>query len=101
MVGSAGAHEAGVPGVLSLGMALLAEARGRDGGRTLLEAVLGHAGEHGTHKLDLEVWPENGRAIALYAAMGFVVEGLKAQPLRRRDGSLQSALLMARHLNEA
>jgi predicted nucleic acid-binding protein len=30
----------------------------------LLEAALAHAGQCGAHKLDLEVWPDNGRAIA-------------------------------------
>jgi len=56
IVGSAGAHET-LPGVLSLGMAILPEARGRGGGRMLLDAVLAHAAECGAHKVDLEVWP--------------------------------------------
>ncbi len=98
IVGSAGAHET-LPGVLSLGMAILAEARGRGGGRLLLAAVLAHAAECGAHKVELEVWPDNGRAIALYVAAGFSVEGLRRDHYRRRDGSLRSALLMARHVD--
>jgi RimJ/RimL family protein N-acetyltransferase len=41
------------------------------------------------------VWTDNARAIALYAATGFEVEGLRRDHYRRRDGRLRSALLMA------
>jgi RimJ/RimL family protein N-acetyltransferase len=104
VVGSAGAHET-VPGVLSLGMAILPEARGRGGGggggggRMLLDAVLAHATDREAHKVELEVWPDNGRAIALYVAAGFGVEGLRRDHYRRRDGTLRSALLMARYFH--
>jgi [ribosomal protein S18]-alanine N-acetyltransferase len=90
-----------VAGVLSLGMMLLPEARGRRGGRALLAAVLEHARRVGAHKVDLEVWPDNGRAIALYAAAGFTVEGLRDRHYRRRDGSLRSSLIMARRVDDA
>ena len=95
VVGQAGVHEGGTDGVLSLGMAILPEARGRGGGRTLLEATIGHARSAGAHKLEIEVWPDNGRAVALYASAGFEVEGLRRDHYRRRDGSLRSALVMA------
>jgi RimJ/RimL family protein N-acetyltransferase len=98
VVGNAGVHETGVPGVLSLGMAIVPEARGRGAGRRLLEAMLEHARSCGAHKVELEVWPDNARAIALYVSAGFEVEGLRRDHYRRRDGSLRSALLMARHL---
>ncbi|MDQ4071390.1 MAG: GNAT family N-acetyltransferase [Actinomycetota bacterium] len=98
VVGNAGVHEAGASGVLSLGMAILAEARGRGGGRALLDAILEHARSAGAHKVELEVWPDNARAIALYASAGFEVEGLRRNHYRRRDGSLRSTLLMARLL---
>ncbi len=94
MVGQAGVQASGAQGVVSFGMAVLAEARGRGGGRELLEAVLDHARTAGAHKLELEVWP-NGRAIGLYASGGFEVEGLRRRHYRRRDGSLRSALVMA------
>jgi RimJ/RimL family protein N-acetyltransferase len=97
VVGNAGVQEAG-PGVLSLGMAILPDARGRGGGRALLEAIVEHARCCGAHKLELDVWPENARAVALYAAAGFEVEGFRRDHYRRRDGSLRSALLMARRL---
>ena len=50
------------------------------------------------HKLELDVWPDNARAVRLYASAGFEVEGLRRAHYRRRDGSLRSALLMARLL---
>lgn len=82
-------------GVFSFGMALLPEARGSGGGRALLDTVLHHARSGGAHKVVLEVWPDNARAIALYARAGFHVEGLRRAHYRRSDGSLRSALLMA------
>jgi putative acetyltransferase len=98
VVGHADVHEAG-SGVLSLGIAILPEARGLGGGRALLEAIVEHGRACGAHKLELEVWSDNGRAIALYASAGFDVEGLRRDHYRRRDGSHRSALLMARLLS--
>jgi putative acetyltransferase len=94
VVGYAGAPET-VPGVLGVGMAILAEARGMGGGRALLAAIQDHARAIGAHKVSLEVWTDNARAIALYAAAGFEVEGLRRDHYRRRDGSLRSTLIMA------
>ena len=53
------------------------------------------AGANGAHKIELEVWPENADAIAIYERAGFEPEGLRRNHYRRRDGSLRSALLMA------
>jgi putative acetyltransferase len=64
----------------------------------LLEAMADHARASGAHKLELEVWTDNARAIALYVSAGFEVEGLRRNHYRRRDGSLRSALIMARLL---
>jgi putative acetyltransferase len=100
VVGWIGAYEPGPAGVLSFGMALLPEARGRGGGRALLDTVLEHARSRGAHKVELEVWPNNARAIALYTRAGFQVEGLRRAHYRRRDGSLRSALLMAYLVDE-
>jgi RimJ/RimL family protein N-acetyltransferase len=93
-VGHAAVEEA-TPGVLTIGMAILPEARGRGGGRALLDAVQQHAKAGGAHKISLEVWTDNARAIALYAAAGFQVEGLRRDHYRRRDGTLRSTLIMA------
>jgi putative acetyltransferase len=89
------AVEQTVPGVLTLGMAILPAARGMGGGRALLAAAQEHARAVGAHKISLEVWTDNARAIALYAAAGFEVEGLRRDHYRRRDGRLRSALIMA------
>ncbi|HZO58058.1 MAG TPA: GNAT family N-acetyltransferase [Solirubrobacterales bacterium] len=96
MVGHAGVQELETPGVFTFGMAVHPDARGRGGGRALLRAILEHARACGAHKVELEVWPDNARAIALYASSGFEVEGLRRDHYRRRDGTLRSALLMAR-----
>ena len=87
-----------VPGVMTFGMAILREARGRGGGRALLDAMLEHAREIGAHKVDLEVWADNASAIAVYAAAGFEVEGLRRDHYLRRDGTLRSTLIMAKRI---
>lgn len=81
-------------GVLSVGMALLPAARGRGGGRALLDALIEHGKSSAAHKLDLEVWVDNARAIGLYAAAGFVVEGIRRDHYLRRDGRLRTSMLM-------
>ncbi len=88
------------PGVLALGMAILPQARGQGGGRALLATTLEHARSGTAHKVELEVWTDNARAIALYASAGFEVEGLRRDHYRRRDGRLRSTLLMAVHVPE-
>jgi RimJ/RimL family protein N-acetyltransferase len=99
IVGNLGVHTT-VPGVLSLGMGVLQEARGRGAGRALLQTAIDHARATGAHKLELEVWLDNARAISLYASAGFEVEGMRRDHYRRRDGSLRSALIMAMRFPE-
>jgi len=82
-------------------MAIVPQARGRGGGRALLEAIVAHGRSWDAHKLELEVWLDNVPAIALYASAGFEVEGFRREHYRRRDGSLRSVLLMARLLTAA
>jgi RimJ/RimL family protein N-acetyltransferase len=98
VVGALGLQPTAANGVLSLGMWILREQRGRGGGRTLMEAALRAASELGAHKVELEVYPDNGRAIGLYTSMGFGVEGVRRDHYRRRDGTLQTSIVMARHL---
>jgi len=97
VVGHIGVHER-LPGVFSVGMAIMPQARGRGGGRALLEAAVVHARACGAHKVDLEVWTDNGRAIALYAGAGFEVEGVRRRHYRRGDGRLRSSVIMGRLL---
>jgi RimJ/RimL family protein N-acetyltransferase len=98
IVGNLGVHET-VSGVLALGMALLPEVRSQGWGRKLLGTAIEHARASGAHKLELEVWVDNGRAIALYASEGFEVEGLRRDHYRRRNGRLRSTLIMALRLD--
>ncbi len=95
-VGTLGLHRTSAAGVLAVGMAILAGHRGQGGGTLLLRTALAHAIASPAHKLELEVWPDNERAIALYRRHGFAVEGLRRDHWRRRDGTLRSSLLMAR-----
>lgn len=96
VVGQLGIHRIGyAPGVAMLGMLVVPEARGRGGGRLLLDTALQWARGSDLRKLELEVFVENGRAIALYVAAGFGVEGIRRDHYRRRDGTLRSTLIMA------
>ncbi len=98
VVGCLGLHQVGARGVVSLGMCIVADARGRGGGRLLMDAAMAWLQDSEMHKVELEVWPDNERAIALYERYGFEVEGLRRDHYRRRDGSLRSSLIMARLL---
>ena len=101
VVGNLGLHPTPARGVVSLGMAILPHARGRGGGSALLRAALAWLQESDNHKVELEVWPDNERAIALYERYGFEVEGLRRDHYRRRDGSLRSSLIMARAVRQS
>jgi RimJ/RimL family protein N-acetyltransferase len=94
-VGTLGLHPDGAAGVLALGMWILPAWRGRGGGRLLIEAALA-ARPAGVHKIELEVFDDNEGAITLYESTGFEREGLRRDHYRRLDGSLRSALIMAR-----
>lgn len=94
LVGALGMHPT-AKGVLSLGMWILPAWRGRGGGRMLMEAALASRPPH-VHKIELEVFPDNVAAIGLYRAFGFEQEGLRRDHYRRLDGSLRSAVIMAR-----
>lgn len=95
VVGCLGLHPTSAEGVSTLGMAVLEGSRGRGGGSALLEVALHTARERGIHKVELEVFCENARAIGLYASRGFAVEGVRREHHLRRDGRRRSTLLMA------
>src|SRR6266436_8870933 len=61
--------------VASLGMAVAPEWRGRGVGSALMAEAIAWARAHGVEKLALSVYPDNQRALALYAKFGFVEEG--------------------------
>ncbi len=89
-----------IEGVWSIGMWILPGARGKGGGRLLLEAAIA-AKSTDVHKIELEVWPHNEAAIHLYERSGFEREGLRRDHYRRKDGRLHSSLIMARLFPEA
>jgi RimJ/RimL family protein N-acetyltransferase len=89
-----------VSGVASIGMWILPGQRGKGGGRMLLEAAIA-ARPADVHKIELEVWPHNEAAIALYERTGFQREGLRRDHYRRRDGRLHSSVIMARLFPDA
>ncbi len=95
VLGCLGLHPHRADGVLDLGMWLLPEARGRGGGRALVRAAIDNAQTTGAHKVELEVFPDNGRAISLCSRMGFEIDGVRRCHYRGPDGSLRSAVIMS------
>ena len=65
----------GVPAVASLGMALCAAGQGRGLGRALLMYLIEAGRAQGLRRIELAVWEDNHRAVALYQRCGFVSEG--------------------------
>jgi len=69
---------------------------GRGIGSAALPLVLAHCfDELGTHRVWLDVMPDNGRARRVYERAGFRAEGLLRDALRRPDGSVVPLVLMA------
>jgi ribosomal protein S18 acetylase RimI-like enzyme len=99
VVGNASMAVAGY-GVADIGMAVADAWRGRGVGGRLLDALVEAAPATGAHKIALEVWPHNQRAIALYRSRGFEVEGRLRRHYRRSDGELWDALVMGLVLDE-
>jgi putative acetyltransferase len=95
VIGSGGLHATGQRGVAMLGMALLADARGGGRGTAMLERMLREAETHRIRRVELEVFPDNDRAIALYRRVGFVDVEVRREHLRRRDGTRRDVLAMA------
>ncbi len=85
-------------GVAQLAMTLAGDVRGRGWGGLLLDALLAASADLGAHKVDLQVWPHNEAAIALYLSRGFVVEGRLHQHYRRASGELWDSIIMGRPL---
>jgi len=87
-------------GLAHVGMAIVDGHRGAGFGRQLLDAGVAWARAAGCHKVVLEVWPHNDRAIALYRSAGFVEEGRLRRHYRRRSGALWDAVAMGLALDE-
>jgi RimJ/RimL family protein N-acetyltransferase len=81
-------------GVVDLGMIVADGWRSRGVGSALLAAGIGWARERGAHKMALQVWPHNERALGLYEKYGFAREGVLRQHYRRANGDLWDAIVM-------
>jgi len=79
-----------------IGMAVHDEFAGRGAGRALLSALIEQADKWLNYtRLELSVWADNARAIALYERAGFEREGLFRE-YAWRDGKFVDAIAMAR-----
>ena len=87
-------------GHAELSMALAPDARGQGIGGRLLDAAVDWCRERSLIKLDCQVWPHNGAALALYRSRGFAVEGRQRRHWRRRNGQLWDGILMGLVLDE-
>ncbi|MBX5172262.1 GNAT family N-acetyltransferase [Rhizobium sp. NZLR1b] len=77
-----------------LGMGILPAYRGQGLGRKLIETTLRAAQEVGFIRVELDVYQDNLRAIALYEKLGFVREGI-IRRAARIDGRFIDAIGMA------
>jgi RimJ/RimL family protein N-acetyltransferase len=83
-----------------LGMALLADYRGRGLGKVLLNGCVDWSRRAGAHKVDLEVWPHNAAARRLYEGAGFAIEGQRRRHWRRSSGALWDSIEMSLILDQ-
>lgn len=100
VVGTAGLHPAGPQlrrrHVMFLGISVAPQAQGRGVGRALMAAMCDYA-DHwaGVLRLELTVFVDNTRAIALYQRFGFETEG-RLRAYAMRGGQLVDVFTMAR-----
>ncbi len=100
VVGSAGLHPAGNSQrrrhVLMLGISVVPQAQGQGVGSALMAALCDYADNWmGTLRLELDVYTDNARALALYRKFGFVMEGTH-RGYALRDGQYVDSYSMAR-----
>ncbi|NRF69719.1 GNAT family N-acetyltransferase [Aquincola sp. S2] len=100
VVGNAGLHPAGLQvrrrHVMGLGLAVASEAQGQGVGTALMQALCDWSDRWGqVLRMELNVFADNARAIALYTRFGFRQEGVhRAYALR--DGQYVDTVSMAR-----
>lgn len=100
VVANAGLHPVGPAArrrhAMMLGIAVASEAQGRGVGSALMQAMCDFADRWaGVLRLELTVYVDNARAIALYRRFGFAVEG-RHRGYALRDGVYVDAFTMAR-----
>ena len=81
----------------TLGIGLLSAYRGQGLGPTLLARTVEAAAAAGMHRIELEVFASNTRAVHVFEKAGFVREGLKRRA-RLLDGVGDDVVCMARLL---
>jgi RimJ/RimL family protein N-acetyltransferase len=86
-------------GVADIGMSVIRSWRGRGLGGRLLDAILDEVRDLGAHKVSLQVFPHNARAIGLYRTRGFGAEGRLVRHYRRRNGEVWDAIIMGLELD--
>ena len=100
LAGSAGLHPVGLAArrrhVMSLGISIAKHAQGQGVGSALMAALCDYADRWaGILRLELTVFADNERAIALYRKFGFELEG-RHRAYAMRGGRYVDALFMAR-----
>ncbi len=96
IVGLANLHPAAGPRrlhVRTVGMAVAGAWQGRGVGRALMQQLM-HVGDAlGVDRLELEVYADNDRAIALYERFGFLREGLKQLEAWRQNAYVDTLVM--------
>jgi len=100
VVGSSGMHPCGPSPrrrhAMVIGLSVSAEAQGQGVGSALMQAMCDYADRWiGVLRLELSVYVDNARAIALYRRFGFEMEG-RHRGYVLRDGEFIDAFAMAR-----
>jgi L-phenylalanine/L-methionine N-acetyltransferase len=100
VVGSCGMHPAGPSPrrrhVMKIGISVRADAQGQGVGTALMQAMCDVADRWiGLLRLELDVYADNARAIALYRRFGFEIEG-RHRGFALRDGAFVESCSMAR-----
>jgi len=100
IVGTAGLHPVGPAQrrkhVMVLGISIAKHAHGKGVGTSLMRALIDYADRWaGVLRIELTMYPDNERAIALYRKFGFEHEG-RHRAYALRDGHYTDTLTMAR-----
>ena len=100
IVGTAGIHPVGPAQrrrhAMILGISVSKAAQGKGVGTALMKALVDYADRWaGVFRIELTVYPDNQRAIALYGKFGFEVEGTH-RAYAMRDGKYADTISMAR-----
>ena len=82
-------------GVAEVSVYVAEDARGRGVGTQLLDALVHNSESHGIWTLQAGIFPENQASLAIHAAAGFRVVGVRER-LGQRDGVWRDVVLLER-----